>query len=190
MPWDERKRWAGTVKEASTREARRTHPGAESTDPPPPPADPSWPPKPIEGQGSPSPTISRSDPLPKVERRARWAKALTSIGAALVALATGMWGAGKWTLMQAKTALDERVDDRCAKIAASAIASAVAPPEQPSHAQRIKDLEKKERKNGQRWDKLDDFVQEKFQKPNQPKVKKFGPAAEARGGATYPETDE
>jgi len=60
----------------------------------------------------------------------------------------------------------------------------------PSHEQRLKELEKKERKNGARWDALDEFHVQKFQRPNLPKVKKFGPAAEAHGGATPLETDE
>lgn len=188
MPYDERKKWVRDVREANTREARRTHPGTESTNPPP-PIDPSFPPKPIEGKGSgPSPTI-KSDPLPKVERHARWAKALAAIGGLVMALCGGMWGAGKWTLVLAQTALDERVDDRCAKLAASAIASAVAPPHAPSHEQRLKNLEKEAKKNGGRWDDLDVLLQNKFNKPNQPKVRKFGPAAEAHG-ATPQEAEE
>jgi hypothetical protein len=113
-----------------------------------------------------------------------------AIGAGVVALGTGMWGAGQWTLLHAQVALDERVDKRCAALAASAIASAVAPPGQASHDHRLKELEKKESKNGQRWDALDEFHQLHIQKPNKPKVKRFGPSAEAHGVATFPETKE
>ena len=195
MPFDDRKKWVKQLHELNTREARRTHPGAESTDPPPapprapPPPDLSFPPRPIEVERASNPVVTKSDPLPKVERHARWWKALAAIVAGITALGTGMCGAAEWTLSKAKVALDERVDQRCAPIAASAVASAIAPPRSPSHDQRLKALEKEAKKNGGRWDDLNDLLQQKFNKPNQPKVRKFGPAAEAHG-ATPPEADE
>jgi hypothetical protein len=173
MPLDDRKRWKEAL-EINQREARRTHPDAEDTTPPP-PDDSSWPPKPVPGAGSPSATI---DPLPHVERSTRWLKAIAGLIAAVVALWFAVKPGVEW--FASRPSADDLRDARtyCAGVAASAAANAVAP-----YQPRMEGAEAKIKRDGQRWDALDKWHRQQFQRRNSPAVPQFGPKAESRGNA-------
>jgi len=176
MPFDDRKRWKEAL-EVNAREARRSRPEAEDTDPPPAP-DPSWPPAPVlrPGHGSPSATIV--DPPPHVKRLGNWGKYIAS----MVAGGTALYAVGHPVITWITTrvaAEDVAIVKRGCDLAAAASATAAVVPIQ----QRIEELEKKEKRHGQRWDALDKWHRQQFQRRNAPPVPQFGPKAESRGNA-------
>jgi hypothetical protein len=174
--------WRKAREAAERRNARRTHPGAEDSVPPARIETP-WPSTP--GQGSPSATI-RTDPLPHFERHARWLTAGKAIVTTLVALIAALLAGGNWLIDQRVEAGIEKAkrEWHVAEVAAAASAAAVSVPAQ---GQQIIELQKRVKRDGQRWDALDKAHHKWFQRANQPKLPKFGPKAEARGEAALPE---
>ena len=176
MPHDERKRWKEII-DASSRAAR-----SEESDPPPIPSP--YPPtrEGRAGEGSPSATIRRDIDY-HLNLGGKRGKALAGIVAGLVALYTVGRPIFDWFASRPSDKELEQVKTYCAGVAASAAASAVAPPGQPSFAQRFTDIEKKVAHEAERWDTFDKFLKQNFQRRNAPPICQFGPKAESKGNA-------
>jgi len=173
MPFDERKRWKEAL-DVTSREAQRSHPEHEDTDPP--PSDPSWPPAPVvrPGYGSPSATVS--NPPPHVRRLGNWGKVIASIVAGGAALYTVGHPVVTWIATRPSSKDLDDTRTYCAGASASAAASAVRP-----YPQRIDQLERRADGTDERFDWLDDYGEETATKARRPVPPKFGPKAEARG---------
>jgi hypothetical protein len=173
MSIDARRRRTQEILDSVPRAVQRSHPEHEDTDPPPPIPTP-WPTS--EGRGSPSATIQ--DPPPHVKRLGNWGKYIAGIVAGATALYTV--GAPVVAWIGTRPSDQDLRDARtyCATVAASAAASAVAP-----YQPRMDAAEAKIKRDGQRWDALDKFHRQHFQRRNAPPICQFGPKAESRGNA-------
>ena len=88
MPFDERKRWTQGIRDTAPRQAQKSHPAFEPSEPPPPIEEP-WG-HPVEGQGSPSvmaPPINQH----RVEAQHKAFVGVWGIVAILVGAAGGGW---------------------------------------------------------------------------------------------------
>ena len=159
------------------REARRTHPGSEDTDRPPPIKSP-WPAtaRVDSAFGSPS---AVSNPPPHVRRLGNWGKYIAGMVAGAAALYTVGHPVVTW--IGSRASIDDVATmKRTCESAAAASANAASVP----LAQRIAELETEKRKNDGRWNALDKWHQKNFQRRNAPAIDQFGPKAESRGNAT------
>lgn len=165
-------------REAAEKAARVSHPGWEASEPPPPITTP-WPTR--AGVGSPSATIH--DPPHHVKRLGNWGKYI----AGMVAGGTALYAVGRpvfdWFATRPSETDLTNMRAYCVGVAASAAASAVAPQGAPAHAQRLTDLDKKITHESKRWDALDKWHRQQFQRRNAPPICQFGPKAESRGNA-------
>jgi len=170
MSLEDRKRRNQAILDSAPRAVQRSNPAYESE---PPPIPSTYPPV-VPGIGSPS--VARRDPLPHAERVARWIKVLAAIATGCVVL-YGLFGAPvvNW--------FKSRASDVDLKQNSEAAAAAVKTATDPL-LQRISELEKKEKRNGQRWNQLD-LWHEQRRRPNTTPLRKFGPEAERRGEARY-----
>lgn len=169
---------AQRLREAAEKAARMSRHDYEHTDPPP-PEDSSWPPRPVlrPGHGSPSPTIS-SDPPQHVKRLGNWGKYIAGMVAGGAAIWTVSHPVVAWLGSRASATDVSEARTYCAGVAASAAASAVAP-----LRPRLDDAEVKIKRDRQRWDALDKWHRQQFQRRNAPPICQFGPKAESRGNA-------
>ena len=161
----------GTARDEIERETRKRHEGSEQSFPPPAVnAPPGY-------AGGPSPTIR--DPLPHVERHARWWKAIIAIGAGVAALYAGVRPVVVWFLTRPSDEEVKALVATCSANATDAGVQALVPV-----TERLKLLEAEKKRNGQRWDQLDKWNEQK-KPPGAPPPRKFGPEAERRGEARY-----
>lgn len=163
---------------ARERAARRSRPAFEDSFPPP-PTDLSWPPEPVSGVGTPSATI---DPFARARHGGRWIVWLAGILAALGTIYTTTKPIIGWFASRASTDDVTKTKTACEATAVASASAAVLP-----LMQRIGEIEKKQKRDGQRWDALDKWHVKSFQRTNQTKVPQFGPKAESRGAAALPE---
>jgi hypothetical protein len=124
-----------------------------------------------------SPSVAIRDHLPHAERGARWVKVLAAVAGGCAVL-YGLFVAPlvNWFVTRAS---DDNVKRSCDAAAAASAKTATDP-----LVQRIAELEKKEKRNGQRWNQLDGWNAQK-KRPNTTPPPKFGPEAERRGEARY-----
>jgi len=178
MSLEDRQRQTREILDSVSRDAQRGHEAHEDTDPPPIPSP--WPAREgREGEGSPS----ASGPPAHVRRLGNWGKYIAGMVAGLVALYTVGRPIFDWFVTRPSATDLKDLRTYCAGIAASAAASAVAPPDAPAFAQRFTDMDKRITHEGKRWDAHDKWLRQQFQRRNAPPVCQFGPKAESRGNA-------
>lgn len=90
-----------------------------------------------------------------------------------------------WAQSRASREDVEAARRSCVESAAGAIASAFAPV-----PKRLRDIEKKQARNEQRWDRLDGWHTRAFTAPFKTPPPKFGPTAEKRGEVRYDDEED
>jgi hypothetical protein len=176
MSLKDRQRRTQEILDSLPRAVRQSHSGHEDSEPPPPIPSP-YPPT-MPGEGSRSSAVS--NPPPHVRRLGNWGKYIAGIVAGGAALYTVGHPVVSWIITRPSDKELSELRTYCVGAAASAAASAVAPPGAPSFAQRFTDLEKKAAHESKRWDALDKWHRQQFQRRNAPPICQFGPKAESQ----------
>jgi hypothetical protein len=173
MPFDERLRQKQIIERSVPRLGATPHPGAEPSSFPPPPVEDYRP----GVAGGPSPSIR--EPRHQADRAVHWIKITAAGMAAIGALYTTLKPVVVWFWTRPSEAELDAARMSCNAAAAASAKAAIDP-----LLQRLSELEKEKKRNGQRWDQFDRWTAQK-KRPNTTAPPKFGPEAERRGEARY-----